>query len=64
MHVVGDERPTFRPTHKLLWTPGRVQKLEARGARGRVTDLTTVNERGGPAFSRSATPQDLAACWR
>lgn len=62
IHVVGDEEPTFRPAHTLLWTPGRVQKLEARGASGQVTDLTSVNTRGGPAFlpfGESAGPRDV-----
>ena len=50
VHMVGSETPTFRPTHTLLWTPGRTVKLETRHADGRTTDHTTMNARGGPAF--------------
>lgn len=42
--------PTFRPVHKLLWAPGRVKKLETRSAKGRATDHTATNERGGLPF--------------
>ncbi len=51
IHLLGDDRPTFRPTHTLLWTPGRVTRLVTRSAGGNETDLTTINERGGPAFA-------------
>ena len=50
VHVTGSEAPTFRPTHRLLWTPGRIIKLETRHADGRTTDHTTMNARGGAAF--------------
>jgi hypothetical protein len=50
VHVVGSETPTFRPTHTLLWTPGRIVKLETRYGDGRTIDHTTMNARGGPAF--------------
>jgi hypothetical protein len=50
VHMVGSETPTFRPTHTLLWMPGRTVKLETRHADGRTTDHTTMNARGGPAF--------------
>jgi predicted phage baseplate assembly protein len=44
------ETPTFRPDGKFLWVAGRVRRLEARLADGRVIDHTAINERGGPAF--------------
>jgi predicted phage baseplate assembly protein len=50
VHLVGLETPTFRPTHTLLWTPGRIEKLETRHADGHTTNHTTMNARGGPAF--------------
>lgn len=50
INVVGADSPTFRPTHKLLWTPGQIQRLETRGARGRKTDHTAVNRRGDLPF--------------
>jgi hypothetical protein len=42
--------PTFRPVHKLLWVPGRIKKLETRGTKGRTTDHTATNARGGLPF--------------
>lgn len=50
VNVTGGENLTFRPTHKLLWAPGRITKLETRDAKGRTTDHTTTNERGGLPF--------------
>jgi predicted phage baseplate assembly protein len=50
VHVMGSEAPTFRPTHTLRWTPGRIVRLETRHPDGRTTDHTTKNARGGPAF--------------
>lgn len=50
VNVLNAETPTFRPTHKLLWAPGRISKLETRLADSRVVDHTVINERGGPAF--------------
>lgn len=44
------ETPTFRPDRKLLWVAGRVRRLAARLADGRVIDYTAINQRGGPAF--------------
>jgi predicted phage baseplate assembly protein len=46
----GAGTPTFRPAAKLLWVPGRVQRLAARLAGGRTVDYTAINARGGPAF--------------
>ena len=50
INVIDSETPTFRPTHKLLWTPGRIEKLETRGPGGRKTDHTVINRRGGLTF--------------
>ena len=50
INVVNAEIPTFRPTHKLLWVPGQVERLETRGPRGRKTDHTAVNRRGDLPF--------------
>lgn len=50
VNVLEAEAPTFRPTYKLLWVPGRVTNVESRLADGRVLDHTAINERGGPAF--------------
>lgn len=44
------ETPVFRPDGKLLWVAGRVRRLAARLADGRVIDYTAINQRGGPAF--------------
>ena len=51
VHVIGDEALTFRPTEDVLWIPGRIERLETRNAAGPTTDLTRINERGGPAFN-------------
>jgi len=61
INVVNDATPTFRPTHKLLWIPGQISKLEARLADGSVVDLTSTNQRGGIPFSPfgdTAGPKD------
>ena len=50
INVVNADTPTFRPTHKLLWVPGRIERLETRGPRGRKTDHTAVNKRGDLSF--------------
>lgn len=50
INAVGAESLTFRPVGRLLWAPGRIQKLEARGPGGRTTDHTTTNERGVMPF--------------
>ena len=49
VNVAGIDTPTYRPISELLWVPGRIEKLETR-SRGRKTDHTTTNERGGAAF--------------
>ena len=50
INVVGADTPTFRPTHDILFTPGRIERLETRGSRGRKTDHTAVNRRGDLPF--------------
>jgi hypothetical protein len=50
INVLGVDKPTFRPVHKLLWLPGRITKLETRGPRRRVSDHTVTNEHGGLPF--------------
>lgn len=50
INVVNADTPTFRPTHKLLWVPGRIERLETRGPRGRRTEHTAVNRRGDLPF--------------
>jgi hypothetical protein len=50
VQVIDAETPTFRPTHRLLWAPGRIVRLETRLGGGRTIDHTVTNERGGVAF--------------
>src|SRR5207248_9534358 len=62
INVADHETPTFRPTHKLLWVPGRIEALEARLADARVIDLTATNKRGGVTFlpfGENAGPRDV-----
>lgn len=63
VHVTGAETPAFRPAARLLWAPGRIRRLEARGADGSSTDLTAANDRGGPAFAPfgAGGPRDVLA---
>jgi len=51
INVVDAGMPTFRPTHPLLWAPGRIERLETRDAQGVTADHTTTNERGGLPFA-------------
>ncbi len=48
--VAGDEALTFRVERPILWTPGRISRLEARQARQSRIDLTSINERGATPF--------------
>jgi len=48
--VADTDQPIFTPVHKLLWTPGEIDKLETRTPLGHKTDLTATNERGRIAF--------------
>lgn len=62
--VATDESPAFRPTDKILWVPGSIQRLETRLAGVRVIDQTATNDRGGPAFlpfGESAGRRDVLA---
>jgi predicted phage baseplate assembly protein len=54
--------PAFHPTHRMLWTPGRIVSLRARLASGATIDLTRSNEYGDRAFEpfgAIAGPNDL-----
>ena len=62
VNVVNEETPTFRPTHDLLFVPGRIQRLETRLANGGTIDHTATNARGGTPFlpfGESAGPRDV-----
>lgn len=64
VHVLGVDTSVYRPTHRVLWVPGRIVSLESRLADGRVVDLTGINERGGPPFQpfgEIAGPRDVLA---
>lgn len=50
INLAGTPSPTFRPQDRLLWVPGRIRSLQSRTARGRTTDLTASNDRGGLTF--------------
>lgn len=50
INVVEAPVPTFRPTHKLLFVPGRIERLETVAPRRRKTDHTAVNRRGDLPF--------------
>jgi hypothetical protein len=56
------ETPQFHPTHRILWTPGRVVSLRSRLADGTLIDQTRSNEHGDRAFEpfgAQAGPADL-----
>lgn len=55
VNMLDAETPTFRPAAKLLWVPGRVNRLAGRLADGRVLDYTAINARGRPAFQPFGT---------
>jgi predicted phage baseplate assembly protein len=50
IYLADTDQPIFTPVHKLLWSPGHIDKLETRLPRGRKTDHTAINERGGTPF--------------
>ncbi|MDQ6891910.1 MAG: putative baseplate assembly protein [Acidobacteriota bacterium] len=50
INVLGSVDPTFRPTDRLLWVPGAIERLALRAATDSTVDFTTINDRGGPAF--------------
>lgn len=55
VNLVDAETPTFRPAAKLLWVPGRVERLAARLADGRTVDYTALNARGATPFQPFGT---------
>lgn len=62
VHTGQGETPVFHPTHRILWTPGRIVSLRTRLADGRSIDLTRSNEHGDRAFEpfgTAAGPSDL-----
>ena len=64
INVLNEETLAFHPARKLLWVPGRVQRLETRLADGRTIDHTASNERGGTPFlpfGESAGRRDVLA---
>lgn len=50
IQVLGDDSPTFRPSAKLLWVPGVIERLATRQSNGSTVDHTLANERGNVAF--------------
>ena len=50
IHVVNEVTPEFRPVQKLLYVPGRIQRLETRLANGSTIDHTATNARGATPF--------------
>ncbi len=44
------DTPEFHPSHRILWTPGRIVSLVTRLADGRTIDQTRTNEHGDRAF--------------
>lgn len=64
INVVDEETPTFRPAQKLLFVPGRIERLETRLAGGGTADHTATNARGGTPFlpfGESAGRHDVLA---
>lgn len=50
IHTEGLLTPSFRPERKLLWIPGRLEKVQTRSRGGRIVNHTIVNATGGSAF--------------
>lgn len=50
VEAIGGQSPTFRPTHSILWAPGRITSLETRDAKGCKTDQLSTNQRGELPF--------------
>jgi predicted phage baseplate assembly protein len=50
IRILQTDGPIFTPARRLLWIPGRIEKLETRERGGRRTDHTKTNELGGAAF--------------
>lgn len=62
IRTTDSDTPQYHPTHRILWTPGRVLSLRTRLADGTLVDLTRSNEHGDRAFEPFgpvAGPQDL-----
>ena len=62
IEVAGSGGPTFRPTHRLLWSPCRIASLITRHADGQTSDHTRTNQRGTLAylpFGERATRRDV-----
>lgn len=62
IEVLGSGGPTFRPTHKLLWSPCRIDSLVTRHGGTTIADHTRTNERGTLAYQplgEGATPRDV-----
>jgi hypothetical protein len=56
------ETPEFHPTHRILWSPGRIVALRSHLANRDIVDLTQSNEHGDRAFEpfgSSAGPSDV-----
>jgi predicted phage baseplate assembly protein len=61
IRTTGSETPTFHPTHRILWTPGRIVSLRTRLADGQAIDQTRTNQHGDRAFEpfgAAAGPRD------
>jgi hypothetical protein len=50
VRTVGGDTPFFHPTHRILWSAGKVTSLETRLATGERIDLTQDNGQGDRAF--------------
>ena len=48
--VLAEYGLAFHPRSPILWTPGRLEHLETRGADGQRVDHTATNARGGIPF--------------
>lgn len=61
VRTTSSETPAFHPTHRILWTPGRIVSLRTRLADGQLIDQTRTNEHGDRAFEpfgAAAGPRD------
>lgn len=63
--MTSSDTPAFHPSHRILWTPGRIVTLVTRLADGRTIDQTRTNEYGDRAFEPfgpQAGPNDRLRC--
>lgn len=58
------ETPSFRPEHRQLWIPARIDELKSRLADGTKVDHLDANRRGGPAFHPFGTDENRDAVLR